>query len=192
MSSTSEIGVLAMKFFSNTFSASPYHLESSLFDGVQPVISSFDDLIFSRLSSMEKIREAIAGMNPASAPGGDGCTWYFYSACWEIIQSDLCAFILDFFKGAYITREIAGATLVLIRKVHEARKLGDYRPIRLGNFSGEIISKILALRLANLLPAVIDEEQAGFVHGRHIYTYIALPQDKFVTCLEKCMQLMWS
>lgn len=117
-------------------------------------------------------------MNPANAPGSDGFTGYFYSARWKIIQTDLCAFIVDLFKGAYTPREIATTTLVLIPNIHEARQLGDYRPISLGNFSGKIISKIMAIRLAKLLPAIIDEEQAWFVHGQHISTHIALAQEQ--------------
>lgn len=117
-------------------------------------------------------------MNQSSAPGNDGFTGYFYSACWDIIQADLCAFVLDFFKGTHIPQEIATTTLVPIPKVHEARRLGDYRPISLGNFSGKIISKILAIRLAKLFPDIIDEEQAGFVHDRHISTHIALAQEQ--------------
>lgn len=36
----------------------------------------------------------------------------------------------------------------------------------------------MATSLAKLLPAMIDEEQAGFVHGRHISTHITLAQEQ--------------
>lgn len=62
--------------------------------------------------------EAITDMHPASAPGSDGFTGNFYVACWDIIQSDLCTFVVDFFKGSYIPKEIAATTLILIPKVH--------------------------------------------------------------------------
>lgn len=84
---------------------------------------------------------------------------------------------MDFFKGSYIPKEIAATTLVLIPKVHEARQLDDYRPINLGSYCGKIISKIVAIRLAKVLPAIIDDEQAGFIHGRHISTHTALAQE---------------
>lgn len=47
----------------------------------------------------------------------------------------------------------------------------------MGNFSGNIISKILANRLAGLLPKIIHEQQAGYVHGRNISTHISLAQE---------------
>lgn len=47
----------------------------------------------------------------------------------------------------------------------------------MSNFSGKIISKILAIRLARLLPKIVDEEQAGFVQGRNISTHVVLAQE---------------
>lgn len=67
--------------------------------------------------------------------------------------------------------------MILIPKSTDARTLGEFRPISLGNFSGKIISKILATRPAKLLPKIIEEEQAGFVQGRLISTHIAIAQE---------------
>lgn len=77
-------------------------------------------------------------------------------------------FVIDFFKGAYIPKEISATTLMFIPKIQEARHLGDYCPISLVNF---------ATHLPMLLLGIINEEQAGFVQGRHIATYIALAQE---------------
>lgn len=65
----------------------------------------------------------------------------------------------------------------MIPKVHEARSIEDFRPISLGNFDAKIISRILATRLASVLPKVVDEEHAGFVKGRNISTHIAMAQE---------------
>lgn len=67
--------------------------------------------------------------------------------------------------------------MVLLPKTNAPRQLGEYRPISLSNFSGKIISKILANRLAQFLPHIVDEEQAGFVHGRQITHHIVLAQE---------------
>lgn len=48
--------------------------------------------------------------------------------------------------------------------------------ISLVNFSGKIISKILATRLSKILPDIIDDEHPGFIQVRHISTYIAWAQ----------------
>lgn len=67
------------------------------------------------------------------------------------------------FQGEYIPKEISSTTLMLLPKVEHARNMSDFRPISLGNFSGKIISKILAPRLARILPSLVDEKQADFV-----------------------------
>lgn len=59
----------------------------------------------------------------------------------------------------------------------EPRQKGDFRPISLGNFSAKIISKILATRLAKIIPKIVDKEQASFVQGRNIATHCALAQE---------------
>lgn len=94
-----------------------------------------------------------------------------------MIKTDLCAFVQDFFQGAYISKEISSTTLVLLPKVEHARSMSDFRPISLGNFCGKIISKILARHLAKILPSIVDGEQAGVFQGRMISTHIVLAQD---------------
>lgn len=80
-----------------------------------------------------------------------------------MIKADLCAFVQDLFQGAYIPKKISSTTLMLLPKVEHARNMSDFRPISLGNFSGKIISKILAPRLARILPSLVDKKQADFV-----------------------------
>lgn len=80
------IGNLAMEYFASLFSATPYHLEGSLFEGIEPIISDADDTLFSRLPLSDEIKEAIHDMKPSSAPGTEGFTGYFFLTCWEIIQ----------------------------------------------------------------------------------------------------------
>lgn len=120
---------------------------------------------------------AIKHLSPSSSPETDGFTGYFYQLCWDIIKGDVVAFVIDFFKGAYLPRDISITTLVLLPKTNNPRQLGDLRPISLGNFCGKIISKILATRLAKVLPKLVDEEQAGFVQGRSIAQHVVLAQE---------------
>lgn len=44
-------------------------------------------------------------LNPATASGNNMFTGYFYNTYWEIIQKDLCAFFIEFFKGSYIPKK---------------------------------------------------------------------------------------
>lgn len=152
-------------------------MEENLFVPIEPKVRQDDNLDFCKIPDEMEVLSAIKLMNANSAPGNDGYTGHFYIACWEIIKTDVCAFVKDFFLGAYIPKEVNSTTLVLIPKVEHARNIGDFRPISLRNFSGKIISKILATRLAKILPTIVDDEQAGFVQGRSISTHIVLAQE---------------
>lgn len=51
-----EVGAMASEYYSDLFSASPYHLDNDLFEEIQPVVS----------------KEAVLQLASASAPGNDG------------------------------------------------------------------------------------------------------------------------
>lgn len=54
---------------------------------------------------------------------------------------------------------------------------GDYSPISLLNFISKVFSKILASRLAFVLPDVILLHQVTFLKGRNIQDHIALAHE---------------
>jgi hypothetical protein len=68
-------------------------------------------------------------------------------------------------------------TVVLIPKVQDADTISQFRPITLANFKFKIISKILADRLASILPSIISCEQRGFIKGRQIKDCICLTSE---------------
>lgn len=116
-------------------------------------------------------------MNPCSAPRKDGFTGHFYRSCWDNIKDDLLEMVIDFFKGGYLPSDVTDTKLILIPKVDHARSMGDFRPISIRNSLAKLISKMLASRLASILPTVVDEEQVGFVHERNISNDIVMAQE---------------
>jgi hypothetical protein len=53
--------------------------------------------------------------------------------------------------------------------------LDNYRPISLLNVDLKILSYVLAQRLKNLLPKIINEDQTGYVKNRFIgFNYITV------------------
>ncbi|CAJ2678215.1 unnamed protein product [Trifolium pratense] len=68
-------------------------------------------------------------------------------------------------------------TIVLIPKIPSADSVDHYRPIALANFKFKIISKILADRLAQIMPTIISKEQRGFINGRQIKDCICLASE---------------
>ena len=53
----------------------------------------------------------------------------------------------------------------------------NFRPIRVLNASVNILVKVLANRLRNLLGDIIDDHQSGFLKGRSILDSIATAQE---------------
>lgn len=69
------------------------------------------------------------------------------------------------------------ACLVLIPKISHPNRYTDLRPICLSNFTNKIISKLLRMRLAKILPSLISDNQSSFVKGRCINENIMLAQE---------------
>jgi len=85
--------------------------------------------------------------------------------------------VIEFFHTSWLPPGFNSNTLVLIPKIANAVKIEQYRPIALANFKFKILSKVLADRLAVILPSIISKEQRGFIKGRNIKDCIALASE---------------
>lgn len=90
---------------------------------------------------------------------------------------DLLNVVHSFFCGQTMPKYCSHACLVLLLKINNPTKISEFRPINLSNFTNKIISKILCLRLAPILPGLIFKNQSGFVKGRSISENIMLAQE---------------
>ena len=73
---------------------------------------------------------------------------------------------------------MGGATnstfLALIPKESNPTSIKKFRPISLCNASYKIFSKVLSLRLKQIIPSLISPNQGSFISGRHISDNIIL------------------
>eukprot|EP00253_Pinus_taeda_P001787 PITA_01787 len=127
--------------------------------------------------SMKDLRSALDSMEPDKAPGPDGFPVRFYLSCWDIINSDLLRMVKKSQSCAKIGGGINSAFLALIPKEKGAANFSRFRPISLCNSSYKLITKIIAQRLKKILPAIIPENQGGFIKGRKILDNIVLVQE---------------
>ncbi|XP_047942726.1 uncharacterized protein LOC125189497 [Salvia hispanica] len=135
--------------------------------------------LLEKAPSTEEIRKVVFSINAESAAGPDGYSGLFFQACWEIIGADVVAAVLDFFAGSQIPRGIAATLIVLIPKKENPSKWAEFRPISLCNVMNKIISKLLASRLAPLLPLIIAPNQSGFIKGRLLSDNVLLAKELF-------------
>lgn len=85
--------------------------------------------------------------------------------------------VLDFFINSWMMPNFNANTLILIPKIPNADEDTHYRPIALANFKYKIISKILADRVAAIMPTIISPEQKGFIQGRQMRDCICLASE---------------
>jgi hypothetical protein len=120
------------------------------------------------LPSHNEIKAAVFALNKDSAPGLDGFGAFFFQNYWDIVKKEVIDAVLQFFSSSWILPGFNSNIIALLPKTPEASSIDHYRPIAMANFKFKIISKVIADRLASILPNLISKEQHGFIHGRDI------------------------
>jgi hypothetical protein len=129
------------------------------------------------LPSHLEIKNAVFALNRNSAPGPDGFGALFFQSFWDIIHSDVIKAVIQFFQSGWMLPNFNANTMILIPKISNADVVNQFRPIAMANFKFKIISKILADRLALVMPSIISPEQRGFIQGRFIRDSICLASE---------------
>ncbi|KAK2426743.1 hypothetical protein QL285_025379 [Trifolium repens] len=167
-----------INYYKNLFCSNLVLQDSTLIDDVIPSLVTTDvNAILTLLPSHEEIKAAVFALNTDSAPGPDGFGAFFYQHYWEIVQQDVTNAVLEFFTKSWILPGFNANIIALIPKSPEATSIDQYRPIAMANFKFKVISKILADRLASILPSIISDEQKGFIHDRNIQDCICIASE---------------
>ena len=136
------------------------------------------NLIFPEVSVQDKAKteelteaelsSALPTMKNWSAPGPDGIPVEFYKTFWPDVKFLFMNSLHYSHTVGILSPTQRQDTISLIHKGKDLvkDKLTNWRPISLTNADYKIISKALALRLKNVLPKIINHNQAGFVKGR--------------------------
>ncbi|CAK9170035.1 unnamed protein product [Ilex paraguariensis] len=125
---------------------------------------------------MEEVRSVVFSLSAQSAPGADGLSGKFFQEAWDVIKKDVVDPLNFFLRGGKVPRLVNATLLTLIPKKPNPMSFIDFRSISFCNFLHKIYTKLLANRLAPLLPVLVSSEQHGFVKGRCISECISLAQ----------------
>ncbi|GJU97302.1 hypothetical protein Tco_1326573 [Tanacetum coccineum] len=82
----------------------------------------------------KEVKEDMFGINSSKAHGLDGYTVCFFKKAWDIVGSDICYAVKEFFANGKFLKEINTTLIALIPKVDNACCVSDYRPIACCNF----------------------------------------------------------
>ncbi|GJW04980.1 RNA-directed DNA polymerase, eukaryota, reverse transcriptase zinc-binding domain protein [Tanacetum coccineum] len=109
--------------------------------------------------------------------GPDGYTSKFFKRSWDIVRSDFCTVIKEFFSSGKLLGEVNETLISLIPKSLTPQKVSDFRPIACCDVIYKCISKILTNRIKLALNQIVDDNQSAFIPGRAITYNILLTQE---------------
>uniref|UniRef100_A0A803QMZ3 Reverse transcriptase domain-containing protein n=1 Tax=Cannabis sativa TaxID=3483 RepID=A0A803QMZ3_CANSA len=92
----------------------------------------------------------------------------FYHKYWSIVGDVVTKVVLGVLNDGHGLETINHSLITLIPKTKTPSSMGDFKPISLCNVIYKIISKTLAIRFKEILPAVISETQSDFLSNRLI------------------------
>ncbi|GBG61374.1 hypothetical protein CBR_g20405 [Chara braunii] len=124
----------------------------------------------------EEVVRAIAELPRLKTPGLDGMPVELYKELRNFFGVLLTAAYNEAVKGGTLPQGFADAYVVLLFKKGAKEDVRNWRPISILNALYKILAKVLANRLKEVLPSIIDSTQTGFVAGRQILSKILLAQ----------------
>ncbi|GAA0144869.1 reverse transcriptase [Lithospermum erythrorhizon] len=166
-----------VKYFRSLFSGDSASNDEEMIDCIPLLVSNEDNVHIMLEPTMEELRQIVFSLNKDSVGGPDGFNGHFFHNFWPLIAEDLLAAVKQFLDGSSLHQSFTSTTIALIPKMDNPKSWKDYRPISLCSFVNKVISKLLSTRIANILPNLISENQAGFVRGRLIQDNILLAQE---------------
>jgi hypothetical protein len=126
--------------------------------------------VLDRGFSEEEVWNTIKSIPSDKAPGPDGFTGRFYKCAWTVVKRDLLAALSVILQGDSSKLYLLNSAYVtLLPKKVQAVEVKNFRPISLIHSFAKIITKILANRLAEILPKLVSPNQSAVIKGRRIH-----------------------
>uniref|UniRef100_A0A0V0IU37 Putative ovule protein n=1 Tax=Solanum chacoense TaxID=4108 RepID=A0A0V0IU37_SOLCH len=172
-----QIAQAACDYYQHQFTGQNDIIDERILQYIPTIITPDQNEMLQAIPNIDELRKVVFAMNPYSAAGPDGFGGKFYQVCWSIIKEDLLAAVQSFFCGHVMPKFMSHACLVLLPKTEQPSRFTELRPISLSNFTNKIISRVLSMRLATVLPLLVSDNQSGFVRGRSITESIMLAQE---------------
>ena len=148
-------------------SFSPNDCSSFLDSLTLPALSAAQNACLSVPITSDELLSTIKALPPRRAPGPDGIPYEWYQTFAEPLLPVLLPLFNSILSGGPAPPSWSSTLVSLIPKPdRDLSNIANWRPITLANCDVKIFSRILATRLATVLPQLISPHQAGFVRGR--------------------------
>ncbi|XP_058106921.1 uncharacterized protein LOC131250655 [Magnolia sinica] len=113
------------------------------------------------LPTLSEVHHVVLSMPKDGDPGSNGFPRSFYA--WEVVGQDIHKAVTFFFQGGNLHRAVTSSVICLIPKSNSPKRFLNFRPISLCNCLYKIFSKIIAIRLSQVLPLLISSKQGAFI-----------------------------
>lgn len=143
-----------------------------------PKLSTEQSQQLDQVFTEKEIHNSLKQLKNNKTPGSDGISVEFLKFFWVYIKDPLLDSINYAFHKKELSTEQKRGIISLIPKKDKCRFfLKNWRPITLLNSDYKIITKLLAIRLQEVLPSIVCEDQTGYIKGRFIGQNIRIMED---------------
>lgn len=174
-SSTKDILDCCYNYYSSLYSEEVINMsdQDKLLDLLDVRLNEEDVDTCDKPITSDELTVALKGMKCKKSPGVDGLTVEFYRAFWDLFNPLLLKVSLCIQESNELSRTMKkGIISLFYKKKGDRLNLKNYRPISLLCVDYKLFSRVLALRLKQVLPKIISPEQSSTITGRTIYDNI--------------------
>uniref|UniRef100_A0AAQ5YGG3 Reverse transcriptase domain-containing protein n=1 Tax=Amphiprion ocellaris TaxID=80972 RepID=A0AAQ5YGG3_AMPOC len=130
-------------------------------------VKDFQNEILTKPITIKEVNVAISKLKLGKSPGSDGYTGEWY----KCLKSSLSTLLVRTFNWVLRTGETPpswheAVISVIPKENKDKQECGNYRPISVLNVDYKLFTSILARRLENILPDIINLDQTGFIQQR--------------------------
>lgn len=186
-----DISRIITEYYTDLFTSSSFDGGPTVLKALSPCITNDMNERLIRDPSAAEIKEALFAIHADKAPGPDGFSASFFHSNWSVVGTSIVLEIQRIFASGFLPDSMNTTHIRLIPKIVGPKNVADYRPIALCNVFYKIVSKLLSLRLKQVLNDIISENQSAFIPGRAISENVLITHEvlhylKNSTAEKKC------
>ena len=92
------------EFFEKLFQEEGCVRDENLLNFIPPLVSMEENIMLCAIPDALEIKEVVFSMATENAPGPDGFSTKFYTACWDVVGKDVISAVKAFFGGTTMDR----------------------------------------------------------------------------------------
>jgi len=135
---------------------------------IPPIVTEQTNNLLTNIPTEMENHDVMFALNKEGASGPSGFGAIFFHTYWSNLKADVINVVMKFISKGWLLPNYNSNTIVLIPKSPTDDFVNQFKPIALANFKFKIITRIIADRLAAIMPHLISKEQIRFIRSRQI------------------------